>query len=94
MREVFFIPGLLGSGCSVLCDVVLTLCFFLLPGVDVELDTAGDDAPDLTDSAPVGEGAARADGGGGACKKIHAIRTCFLIHISIFTCGEATQVNK
>ena len=52
----------------------MTLCFFLLAGVDAELlETvpAGDDAPDGTDddSAPVvGEGAARADGGGGACK--------------------------
>ena len=52
---------------------MLTLCFFLLAGVDAELlETvpAGDDAPDGTDddsAPPVGEGAARADGGGGAC---------------------------
>ena len=45
--------------------MLLTLCFFLLPGVEVEL-AAGDDAPDLIEPVPVGDGAAKADGGGGA----------------------------
>ena len=64
--DIITVPGLLGRGCSVLCDVVLSLCFFLLPGVEL---AAGDDAPDVIDPVPVGDGAASAGGGGGACRE-------------------------